>query len=311
MDANDKKILIVDDDPSLAEVLSQTFLNAKYLVCVAHDATEAYNKISEFEPDLILTDLELPGMSGLELLSRLRQNENYVTVVFISGNADSRIATEALRAGADDYIRKPFRVDELLARVEVAFRVNRVHRELLQANKHLQRLIEHDDLTGLLNMRSMFDRLDQELKRSRRTESSVGCVMIDTDHFKEINDHYDHLFGNQVLKELGSIIRSELRESDLGARYGGDEFLIVLTDTQQPGVWAFCERLRLRVSNHIFEYQGQPVRLTLSIGFSMGGGRDEKRGAKDVVRDADKALIAAKSAGRNQTHQRPLKKVVS
>ena len=294
-----KRILIVEDDLSILTVIEEALAQERYSTERATGAADALAKVKAFQPHLVLTDHEMPGMTGLEMLYELRKQQNYVTVLFISGKSDPKLIAQILRAGADDFITKPFRLDELLARVEVAVRVNEVHRELLDANRRLLELVEHDDLTGLFNMRSMYEKIELEIKRARRFGRYVGCIMVDLDQFKQVNDQHDHLFGSHVLKAVGGLIRNAIREVDFAARYGGDEFLVVLTETTPQGVYTFTERLRAAIAVEQFQFNGQVVRLTASFGYSLGGTSDP-RDARDLVRNADRALYKAKQAGRNR-----------
>ena len=242
MDSKQVKILVVDDDPNTLEVIYEALVQANYTAKKASHADEALHLIETFEPTIVLTDHDMPGLTGLEMLNELRQQENYTTVIFVSARGESTLVAQALRAGADDFIRKPFRFEEMLARIEASLRVNGLHKDLLEANQKLQKMVELDYLTGLFNMRSMYDRIDFELKRGKRFGRSVSCIMMDMDHFKSVNDTNDHLFGSFVLKEVGQIIKKTMREIDFAARYGGDEFLIVLTETNEEGTFTFCNR---------------------------------------------------------------------
>ena len=296
---HEKRILIVEDDPSVLLIIKEALGHERYTTEQATTAAGALEKIATFRPHLVLTDYEMPGMTGLEMLHELRKQQNYVTVLFISGKTDPKLIANVLRAGADDFITKPFRMDELLARVEVAMRVNEVHQHLLEANCRLLELVEHDDLTGLYNMRSMYDKIDVEIKRARRFGRYVGCVMVDLDHFKLINDQHDHLFGSHVIKRVGHLVKSLIRDIDFAARYGGDEYLIVVTETTPQGVQTFSERLRAKIETKKFELDGQFAHLTASFGYSVGGTSDPRE-ARDLVRAADRALYKAKDAGRNR-----------
>ncbi len=296
---HEKRVLIVEDDPSIRAVIDEALKQVGYLTERAVDGKDALAKMATFLPNLVLTDHEMPDLTGLEMLRELRTQQNYVTVLFVSGKTDPKLIAHILRAGADDFIAKPFKLDELLARVEVAMRVNEVHRELLEANQKLLELVEHDDLTGLYNMRSMYEKIDLEIKRARRFGRYVGCLMVDLDHFKQINDQHDHLFGSHVIKVVGSLIRKATRDVDFAARYGGDEFLVVLTETTPQGVQSFSERLRTMIAAETFQFNGKIVQLTASMGYSIGGTSDP-RDARDLVRFADRALYKAKQAGRNR-----------
>jgi len=294
-----RRILVVEDDVAVGTILAEALTQENYDVQLTSSAREALELVKNFRPHLVLTDNDMPEMTGVEMLREFRTQRNYVTVIFISGRTDAQFVAEALKAGADDYIRKPFRMNELFARVEVAIRVNDVHRELLEANSRLQDMIDHDDLTGLFNMRSMYEKIDVEIKRANRFGRYVACVMLDMDNFKTVNDKHDHLFGSFVLKEVGAIIKASMRDVDFAARYGGDEFLIVLTETSQDGVKIFSERVRKAVAEYLFKSGKDEIRLTCSIGYTVGGTNDNRE-ARDLVREADHALYKAKNSGRNR-----------
>lgn len=294
-----KKILIVEDDSSISEILGEALGQEGYEIKKVSSASEALEEAKRFQPHLVLTDNDMPEMTGLEMLREFRHQRNYVTVIFVSGRTDTQFVVEALKAGADDYIRKPFRVNELAARVEAALRTNEVHRELLEANLKLQDLVDHDHLTGLFNMRSMYEKIDVEIKRAKRFKRQMACVMMDMDHFKSVNDNHDHLFGSFVLKSVGQLLKKTMREVDFAARYGGDEFLIVLTETTREGAGIFCERVRKAISAQPFTDGKDSISLTVSMGYAVGG-TDVEDDARTLVRHADQALYKAKELGRNR-----------
>lgn len=294
-----KKILIVEDDPSVLEVINDTLVQEGFLTASASSAQEAFNKITEFEPDLVLSDHDMPHMTGLDMLVKLRQNENYVSMIFISGRIDLKTVCDAFEIGADDYILKPFRSEELIARIKNCLRTKEVHVQLQKANKKLQEMVDRDFLTGLLNMRTMYERIDFELARTRRYGRQVACVMIDIDHFKTVNDHNDHLFGSYVLSEMGKIIQEYVRRTDYAARYGGDEFLVVLTEVNREGAKIFCERLRKKIESCVFQNENCRVQITISVGCAITGGEDGMD-ARTLVRQADHVLYEAKEQGRNR-----------
>lgn len=296
-----KRILIVEDDLSVLEILSEGLSGRGYLVEQATSAEVAKQKLKVFRPHLVITDNDMPELTGIEMLKQLRQQQNYVTVIFVSGRTDAQFVAETLRAGADDYIRKPFRINELLARVEVALRNNDIRHELMQANLQLQDQVDHDYLSGLYNMRSMYEKIDLEIKRAKRGNRHLACIMLDMDNFKSVNDEHDHLFGSFVLKTMGGLIQKNMRETDFAARYGGDEFLIVLAETEKDGVMNFCERLRNAVESYTFTDGNDSMKLTISLGFAIGG-EGVELDARELVRQADRNLYIAKEQGRNRHH---------
>lgn len=293
-----RKILIVEDDPVILQLLQDSLNAHGYESAKASGADEAMRVIETFQPAIVLTDHDMPGISGLEMLRQLRSQLNYVSVMFISARDDMSVITQALRSGADDFIRKPFRMEELMARIEACLRTHDLHRELMVANQKLQDIVEHDHLTGLYNMRSMYDRIDAEIKRSTRYRRQMAVLMIDMDHFKKVNDNHDHLFGSFVLKEMGQIIKQAVRGSDFAARYGGDEFLIVLTETDIEGTKTLANRIRERVEAHTFVDGTSKINLTVSIGISILN-LAKPEDARSMVRQADHALYRAKNLGRN------------
>ncbi|MBX9768859.1 MAG: diguanylate cyclase, partial [Bdellovibrionales bacterium] len=248
---------------------------------------------------LVLLDVNMPGLSGVETLKRLRASTTeYVSVIFISGNSRTEDIVTGLDFGADDYVRKPYQISEVMARIRAHLRNKDIRDELLTANHKLLDMTEHDELTNLYNMKAFYARLDHELKRARRFEHSVGIIMFDVDHFKRVNDNHDHLFGSFVLKEVGRLIRKNIRNVDIGARYGGDEFVILLTETAPEGALMFAERLRKTIENTVFDSGHDKMQLTISLGVTVTDGRADLD-RENLVRIADRALYEAKSSGRN------------
>lgn len=294
-----KRILVVEDDPSSQEVLVEALTKAGYDVESVTNAEDAYVKVKFWKPHLVLSDHDMPGMSGLEMLKHLRRNSFYVTLVFVSGRRDTKVIVEALKEGADDFIKKPFRIDELLARVEANLRHNEVHQELIEANNKLHEMVDIDHLTGLYNMRSMYEKIDYELKRSARFNTQVACIMLDMDHFKTVNDDNDHLFGSFVLKEVGEMILNSIRDIDFAARYGGDEYLVVLGSADANAAQIVCERIRKTIESHEFRDGENHIKLTVSLGYSLSNPKEEQD-ARSLVRSADHALYDAKKSGRNR-----------
>ena len=203
-------------------------------------------------------------------------------------------------AGALDYIVKPYSGEELLARVRAQLRVKKLQDELKTANEKLQDLVEIDDLTGLYNMRTIYQKLDQEIDRARRYSHGVAVVMLDMDHFKGVNDNHDHLFGSHVLSEVGNMIKENIRTHDFAARYGGDEFLICLARTTTQGSRIFCERLRSVLENYTFQYEGSEIKLTASMGCALIVDGRSLVDARTLVRTADHNLYKSKEEGRNR-----------
>jgi two-component system cell cycle response regulator len=294
-----RRVLVVDDDPINIKILSDALKMDGYIIQTASSGEVAIQQIEEYDPELVLMDYNMGKMTGLDTLKLLRARKNYVAVVFVSGNTDSGLVTQCLEAGADDFIRKPAKLDELRSRVKVRFRLKDLTDQLMIANEKLQALAITDDITGLFNMRTMYERIENELKRAKRYGRHVSCVMMDIDHFKEVNDLHDHLFGSFVIKELGRLIKRNMRDMDFAARYGGDEFLIVLPETNAEGAVVFTERLRAVIEAHTFDDGKSKLKRTCSFGYSTSDPAAAPD-ARDLVREADHALYRAKDSGRNR-----------
>ncbi len=295
-----QSILVVDDDLDNLKLVSRTLEHMGYEVSTASSGEEGLKRLGEKTPDLILLDINMPGMSGIETLRLVRKNDKHVSIIFLTAKSETEDVIVGLDAGADDYIRKPFDPRELLARIKAQLRIKDLHDQLQEANAKLKQLVDIDDLTGLYNMRSIYKKLDFELDRARRYDGSIAAVMMDMDNFKAVNDGHDHLFGSFVLSEVGKIIRENIRTVDFAARYGGDEFLVVLTHSQGEGAKSFAERLRSKIAQYLFKQGKDEINLTSSIGLAYCEDGDVGIDARELVRQADNALYQAKREGKNR-----------
>lgn len=295
----DHLVMVVDDDKDNVTLVARTLEHQGFRVETAGTGEEALDKMKRVSPDLILLDINMPGMGGLETLRRLRTRDSYVWVIFVSARNATPDIIAGLDAGADDYLCKPFEPLELLARVRAQLRIKQVTDQLAAANARLQALVDIDDLTGLYNMRSIYQKLENEIGRARRNKSAVAVVMMDMDNFKKVNDCHDHLFGSYVLSEVGKIIRNNIRGVDFAARYGGDEFLITLSESTADGAVLFAERLRKVISSTTFAKDSSSIKLTGSLGVAVCDLNTPQVTAKDLVRAADHALYEAKRGGKN------------
>jgi diguanylate cyclase (GGDEF)-like protein len=295
-----RRILIVDDDETSRHLVGKALEFEGYQVQDCDSGLAALGKISTWQPHLILLDVNMPGLNGLETLAKLRVSDDYVSVIFVSGNSKTDDVMRGLDAGADDYVCKPFEVLELLARVRAQLRIKDLHDNLKKANDRLKELVDIDDLTGLFNMRSLYKRLDFELDRGRRYKRAVCVIMMDLDRFKRVNDQHDHLFGSFVLQEIGKMIRDNIRKVDFAARYGGDEFLVVLTEITLKGATTFANRLRTRIESTTFKNELYSTQLSASLGLALINPTEHEVDARALVRYADRALYTAKEKGRNR-----------
>jgi diguanylate cyclase (GGDEF)-like protein len=293
------RVLVVDDSALIRAVLVANLEERGHLVLEAEDGEQALFLCDEEPPDVVLLDLVMPGMSGLEVLDRLHGDAGmrHVPVVCLTGRSDVADIVEAMERGAHDYLRKPFETAELLARVSGALRVKRLADELRTRNVELERVSSTDLLTGLPNRRSADQTLTAQVAHAARHGLPLSVLMIDLDHFKAVNDTYGHAAGDVVLAEVAARLRAGLREGDTVGRWGGEEFLAVLPMTPAAAAGLLADRLCTQVS-------GSPVRLgagfEVPVGVSIGcagGVLDERR----LLHDADVALYAAKAAGRGRS----------
>ncbi len=300
VDLTNKKILVVDDDTDLLTFVTATLEVQGYQVRQAKSGQDAIDSLQSWHPDLVILDVNMPGLSGFETLKKIKSSDFFTAIIFLTAESKTEQVIIGLDAGADDYMCKPFSPNELLARVRAQLRIKDLTDQLKIANGKLQALVEIDDLTGLYNMRNIYSKLDYEIKRSQRYSRYIAVVMMDMDKFKSVNDTNDHLFGSFVLKEVGGIIKRSIRDTDIGARYGGDEFIIILTETDIEGVGIFCERLRKNIEDYEFDNGESKMKLTASLGFAIAKPVNQILDARTLVKFADKALYDSKNGGRNQ-----------
>ncbi len=302
MDDGPIRILLVEDNVDDVEVMRRFVrrVPGSYQVDIAYDAMEAISKAREGDFDVALVDQQLPGVSGQELIGTLREALPELPLVMLTGHGDERLAVEVMKAGAYDYLRKHDLDANTLARVlrNVLERA-RLENEVRTVNARLREWAIRDGLTGLYNHRHFQELLRTEMARARRYGQPLGCLMLDIDHFKQVNDTYGHPLGDEVLKRLAATLTDVAREVDIIARYGGEEFVVILPNTDREGACRLAERIREAVAARTVEFEGEPVRTTVSIGVATHhdpGVSDER----ELIKRADNALYHAKRNGRDQ-----------
>lgn len=287
-------ILVVDDEPATRRVVRLILEKEGYEVLEAQDGSEALGLLDYHMPSLILLDVVMPELDGLQFCKIVREDARTANIPIIMLSAKARVAdkVQGLAQGADDYVIKPFAAPELVARVQ----------SLILRTREYAKLGIFDGLTKLYNRRYFDQRLPEEVARAARYEKDLSLCMVDVDLFKRINDTYGHKPGDFVLRSVAGCIQQDLRVSDLSARYGGDEVVVIMPETSKSTAWKVFERIRLRVEEARFEYaDGDPVlRVTLSGGVATCP-EDATQGDA-LVECADKALYRAKKAGRNKIY---------
>ena len=302
------RILIVDDHEDNVELLRARLESWGFKTISARDGAEALATIESSLPDLVLLDIMMPKIDGIEVARRVKANPDlpFIPIIMQTALDSTENKVEGLEAGADDYITKPIDFPELKARVNSMLRIKRLQeeieereRELMEANERLRHMSQTDALTGLENRRHIETRLEEMFEHAKRLAEPFSCVMVDLDKFKSVNDEYGHQAGDQVLKQLAKILKNEVREIDHAGRYGGEEFILLLTGTVLDAAVTFAERVRKAIEDHTFTFDGGTLKRTASFGVA-GWPHPKISNCDGLVRAADDALYVAKETGRNR-----------
>jgi two-component system, cell cycle response regulator len=294
-------ILIADDDAMSRRILQSWLENWGYAVKVADNGEAAWNILQqEHPPELLILDWVMPELDGLELCRRIRSKERspYQYILLATSKEEKQDLVRGLDAGADDYLTKPMNREELRARLRVGERILTLQRGLILAREELRFQATHDALTGILNRGTILEMLSRELLRAVRSRSAVGVLMLDLDHFKQVNDTYGHLSGDAVLKEVARRMTQAVRSYDLVARYGGEEFLIVLPGCDSNQVQDCAERVRSAIADSPVISHNLELSVTASIGAAIAVNGAETQ--NEILAAADTALYQAKNCGRNR-----------
>lgn len=307
-DEEEFTILIVDDISENLQVLSAVLESAGYKMLVANSGASALQVLKRKTPDLILVDVMMSPMNGFELCQQIKSlpSVQNIPVIFISAQTQIAAKLSGFKAGGVDYITKPFEKLEVLARVQAHLLIKwlsadreRQIQKLQDANEKLERLSIHDDLTGLHNRRHLRTVLNAEHERCHRYGGSLGCLLLDIDRFKSINDTYGHEVGDHVLRQFAARIKKALRSVDHSFRFGGEEFLVLLPEVNLQSATVVATRILSACRDEPFIVHEQPHSVTVSIGISHGQAATPKD-ANDLLAVADKALYTAKENGRDQ-----------
>lgn len=299
----DKSILIVDDSPIARQQILET-LQKTSLFRFYHEAggvLEGFKTALGVPVDVVLCDLEMPGMDGFKFLAMMNSREELrdIPVIMITGREDLETKIRGLEQGASDYVIKPFDPGELVARVKVQLKIKGLQDSLKESNERLRELSNTDPLTGLSNRRSLMETLEKEILRTERNGAPLSLIMADIDYFKRINDTYGHQQGDLVLKNVAELMRKHLRQYDSAARFGGEEFALVLPESTLVQAVQVAERIRVNASALTFPPPLQNLRITISFGVAALP-RPNVKTVDDLIREADGALYHAKGDGRNR-----------
>ncbi len=304
-------ILLAEDNPVSCKLIEKTLIKAGYDVTTAINGRHALEQFNEKFFPIVITDWMMPQMDGLDLCRAIRSStsEGYVYIILLTARDSKEDIVAGLKAGADDYLSKPVSHPELTARLSSGIRILELERSLKKANEEIRILSTTDSLTGCFNRGYMNEHLLKEVMRSKRYNHPLSVVLCDIDHFKLVNDTYGHQIGDRVLIAFAQLIRETIREKiDWAVRYGGEEFLVVLPETEFNRSGHTAERLRQAVSQMEIEEHNKTIKITASFGATGFDTNtdDEKISPDAIINRADEHLYKAKMTGRNRVCARPL-----
>ena len=308
------RVLVVDDSEAQRLILLKQVRALGFDAVVADDGADALTKLDQYRPHIILTDWVMPNMDGIDLcrLARASARGRLLYIILLTAFGDDDRLVEAFESGADDFVNKPVNVRELEARLRAAKRIislqtelrrkieslRELNTELTDANRRLFDFAHHDALTGLPNRRLMVERLQQAWSEYQRRGKSFAVAVLDLDHFKRVNDELGHDAGDQVLARIARVLRRQIRAEDTVARFGGEEFLILMPETDIQAAVQLAERVRTAIEREQFVGGGRGWSVTASVGVAAANASTKSR--DELLKGADEALYEAKGAGRNR-----------
>ncbi len=291
------RVLIVDDDVAVRSTMNEYVQAAGYASEAVSCAEEALELLEKDNFQVVVTDIILPAMGGLELTKTIRKNKDS-DVIVMTGYSDDYSYEEAINIGASDFVIKPVRLEELLLRLKRVLKERELTKERIRMMEKLQRLAVTDGLTKLYNSRSFYSQLETEVDRFNRYKHPLALLLLDLDHFKEYNDNYGHLEGDKVLVRFSQIIKSCLRTNDSAYRYGGEEFTVILPETAGAEARTVAQRIRAALeAERFYPQDSKEVRITISIGVTEYHPKEE---LSTFIQRADKAMYLSKQNGRNK-----------
>jgi two-component system cell cycle response regulator len=311
-----RRILVVEDDPATLTLLQRQLERAGYAVIACADGREALTAVTASGTDIVVADWLMPVMTGIELCRALRELRTTGALpalyfILLTAHAERDTVVEGLEAGADDFLRKPYDFQELLARIRAGERILRLQEDLIERqlelaksnaqlavlNQRLTRLASFDPLTELPNRRCILERLHEAWSMAQRHDHRLSCIMADIDDFKKVNDRNGHRAGDVVLRAIAHSIQQSTRDYERCGRFGGEEFLVVCPLETVEAAATLAERLRLIVEQCEFKVGDASVRVTISLG--VAAARAEHPSPDALIAEADSMLYAAKQNGRN------------
>lgn len=303
---NPYKIVVLDDNNQNLKLISDVLEDVGYDVSLCLTSYQLLDYLEEELPDIIILDIMMPDMNGFEVCKRIKAIERLkdIPIIFLSAKTETVDIVYGLEIGGVDYVTKPFRPIELIARIKTHLEIKTIRDELKEKNMELIALNEQleeyaikDTLTKLYNRRMILAKFEEEISRCKRNFEVFSIILLDIDYFKDINDKFGHNFGDEVLKVFASLLTSSKRVQDLVARWGGEEFLIILPCTEKSGAMIVAERIRQQISEYEYHSSAGNIHITATFGVAEFNKEDS---VEKIIRKADYALYYGKDNGRNQ-----------
>lgn len=294
-----KRVLVVDDDPFVARFIQESVSRLGYQCDLFTEPEAALQATKNERYEVVITDMKMPGMDGLDMLREIRQGPHDTDVIVVTGYGSVANALDSINSGAFDYLIKPFTIEQIQVAMVKVFR----HRELkkLANERHMYLEMSYEDpLTGVYNRRFFDEALKIEMIKASRHRNSFSLLMIDVDNFKEFNDIYGHQKGDEILSRIGKVFKTVCRGYDIITRYGGDEFAIIFPEADHNVASGLCERIMAGIRALSLDFKGlNELQVQVSVSIGVATFPDHASSVNDLVRCADEALYVAKCAGRD------------
>jgi len=294
------KVLIVDDVSDNLVLLDYCLAEEGYDIVTANSGPEALRVAEVESPDVVLLDVMMPGMDGVEVCRRLKDHPRLrsVPVILVTALSQEEDIVRGLNAGADDYVTKPFNDKVIVARIRGAVSRYKMQLENARLMAKLEELARTDPLTGIMNRRTFFEHFERELNRATRHQLPLACVMLDIDFFKRINDEHGHAVGDTTLRATADLLLNRCRSTDFVCRYGGEEFCALLPQASELDAVRWAERVRADLAEMKVPADDSFIQITASLG--VVGRLDDVQRCNEMVELADRALLFAKGSGRDR-----------
>lgn len=291
---NVKEKIFICDDEDINITILRGLLENIYDINSTNDSRKSFDMIKEYKPELILLDVKMPYVDGFEICKNLKNDTDTknIPIIFITAVMDEEDIEKAFTYGGLDYVIKPFRSKELLARIKTQLKVSGIQ-------KDLEKLASTDYMTKLYNRRHFFIISSHLIDLAKREDKDIGIVMVDIDKFKNINDTYGHEVGDNVIISMANKLIGSQRKSDITCRYGGEEFVVLLANTTLNGAKVFANKIRKDIENMCLNINNHKIKFTISLGVSIVYAKNEVT-AYEAINRADIALYEAKETGRNK-----------